>query len=125
MLDGDVKKAIGIILKQMAKDVEDFTCDTVEELAGIIFGNQRNLEQRRAFVSTSFIWAKIVAEIDGQNWRNEESLKEDALRIANGTWQSWRDEKERLHTNAVDTIDELDDDMEEEEERSKGFGHGR
>lgn len=125
VLDGDVKKAIGIILKQMAKDVEDFTCDTVEELAGIIFGNKRNLEQRRAFVSASFMWAKFYAEIDGQSYRNEESLKQDALRIADGTWQSWRDEKERLHTNAVDAIDELDNDIEEQEERGKGFGHGR
>lgn len=124
-MDGDVKKAIGIILKQMAKDVEDFTYDTMEELAGIIFGNKRSLEQRRAFVSASFMWAKFYAEIDGQSYRNEESLKQDALRIADGTWQSWRDEKERLHTNAVDTIDELDDDKEEQEERGKGLGHGR
>lgn len=125
LLDGDVKKAIGIILKQMAKDVEDFTYDTMEELAGIIFGNKRSLEQRRAFVSASFIWAKFYAEIDGQSYRNEESLKADALRIAEGTWQSWRDEKERLHTNAVDAIDELDYDIEDQEERGKGFGHGR
>jgi hypothetical protein len=124
-IDGDMEKLIEIILRQMAKDVDDFVYDTMVEIKEILFGRSEDIQQRKVTVSNSFVWAKVLASVEGKAYRHSEELLKDALRIADGTWQSWRDEKERLHTNAADVIDELDDDMEDEEERSKGLGHRR
>lgn len=127
MISGNMKEAVLIILQQMQKDMEDFVKNEADKLGRLIFGDAKDIDSRRVFVSNSFVWARVLASVEQIDYKesNFYSLQQDALRIADGTWQSWRDEKERLHTNAADVIDELDDDMEEEEERSKGFGHGR
>ena len=43
VIGGNYEKAVKIILSQMAKDMEDFAIDTVNELKEVIFGSGEDL----------------------------------------------------------------------------------
>ena len=93
----------------MQKDMEDFVEDEANRLRRFIFGDANDIDSRRVFVSNSFVWAKVLASVEKIDYKRSSfnSLQQDALRVADGTWQSWRDEKEKLFTDAVDAILEL------------------
>ena len=111
VIGGNYEKAVKIILSQMAKDMEDFAIDTVNELKEVIFGSGEDLWQRRQFVSDSFAWAKVYASIENIPYRNKEALQEDAIRIADGTWQpGWKEDRSRKWQEAVDAIVEMGND---------------
>ena len=109
LMSGNMKEAVLIILQQMQKDMEDFVEDEANRLRRFIFGDANDIDSRRVFVSNSFVWARVLASVDKIDYKKSSfnSLQQDALRVADGTWQSWRDEKEKLFTDAVDAILEL------------------
>lgn len=109
LMSGNMKEAVLIILQQMQKDMEDFVEDEANRLRRFIFGDARDIDSRKVFVSNSFVWARVLASVDKIDYKKSSfnSLQQDALRVADGTWQSWRDEKEKLFTDAVDAILEL------------------
>ncbi len=109
LMSGNMKEAVLIILQQMQKDMEDFVEDEANRLQRFIFGDANDIDSRRVFVSNSFVWARVLASVEKIDYKKSSfnSLQQDALRVADGTWQSWRDEKEKLFTDAVDAILEL------------------
>lgn len=109
LMSGNMKEAVLIILQQMQKDMEDFVEDEANRLRRFIFGDANDIDSRRVFVSNSFVWARVLASVEKIDYKKSSfnSLQQDALRVADGTWQSWRDEKEKLFTDAVDAILEL------------------
>ncbi len=109
MISGNMKEAVYIILQQLQKDMEDFVKNEADKLGRFIFGDANDIESRRIFVSNSFVWARVLASVEQIDYKESSfnSLQQDALRVADGTWQSWRDEKEKLFTDAVDAILEL------------------
>lgn len=109
MISGNMKEAVYIILQQLQKDMEDFVKNEADKLGRFIFGDAKDIDSRRVFVSNSFVWARVLASVEKIDYKESSfnSLQQDALRVADGTWQSWRDEKEKLFTDAVDAILEL------------------
>ena len=109
LMSGNMKEAVLIILQQMQKDMEDFVEDEANRLRRFIFGDANDIDSRRVFVSNSFVWARVLASVEKIDYKKSSfnSLQQDALRVADGTWQDWRDEKEKLFTDAVDAILEL------------------
>lgn len=105
----DMKEAVLIILKQIQKDMEDFVKDTAKSLERFVFGDERDIDSRKIFVSKNFVWARVLASIEEIPIKesNFNSLQADAIRIAEGRWQSWRDEKEELFDDAVESIVEM------------------
>lgn len=93
----DMRKMIQIIIKHWKAELKEFARDAMNEIKDILFREEPKIDGRKAYVSDAFAWAKVFASLDeDENWIRDESklepLREDAMRIADGTWESYREE---------------------------------
>ena len=56
-------------------------------------------KRRRTYVSDAFVWARVFADLEmDEQWKPDytklDSLQEDAMRIADGTWEAYREERQ-------------------------------
>jgi hypothetical protein len=92
-----MRKMIQIIIKHWKAELKEFARDAMNEIKDILFREEPKIDGRKAYVSDAFAWAKVFASLDeDENWIRDESklepLREDAMRIADGTWESYREE---------------------------------
>ena len=93
----DMRKMIQIIIKHWKAELKEFARDAMNEIKDILFREEPKIDGRKTYVSDAFAWAKVFASLDeDENWIRDESklepLREDAMRIADGTWESYREE---------------------------------
>ena len=93
----DMRKMIQIIIKHWKAELKEFARDAMNEIKDILFREEPQIVGLKAYVSDAFSWAKVFASLDeDENWIRDESklepLREDAMRIADGTWESYREE---------------------------------
>lgn len=93
----DMRKMIQIVIKHWKAELKEFARDAMNEIKDILFREEPKIDGRKAYVSDAFAWAKVFASLDEEeNWIRDESklepLREDAMRIADGTWESYREE---------------------------------
>lgn len=96
----DMRKMIQIIIKHWKAELKEFARDAMNEIKDILFREEPKIDGRKAYVSDAFAWAKVFASLDEEeNWMRDESklepLREDAMRIADGTWEAYREELAR------------------------------
>ena len=94
------KKVIKIIIDHWKAEMKEFARDVMEELKTAIFGAESTTKGRKEYVCDAFVWAKVFAELDeDDSWKRDysklEPLNVDAMRIADGTWESYREELAR------------------------------
>jgi hypothetical protein len=92
-----MRKMIQIVIKHWKAELKEFARDAMNEIKDILFREEPKIDGRKAYVSDAFAWAKVFASLDeDENWIRDESklepLREDAMRIADGTWESYREE---------------------------------
>lgn len=118
MFSLNFKKVVKIIIDHWKAEMKEFARDIMEELKSAIFGAEPTIEGRKLYVSDAFTWAKVFAELDeDESWTVDltklEPLREDAMRIADGTWESYREKlanKEKrvqLFASAVSALVEM------------------
>lgn len=93
----DMRKMIQIVIKHWKAELKEFARDAMNEIKDILFREEPKIDGRKTYVSDAFAWAKVFASLDeDENWIRDESklepLREDAMRIADGTWESYREE---------------------------------
>ena len=90
-------------LKQFAKDIKDFLLKSMSS-------TEKTVEGRRSYVNDAFDLVKIMAKTDTDCELDDEAMKplhEDALRIADGTWNSYHQQRDQLFEAAVKAIVEM------------------
>ena len=102
------KKVIRIIIDHWKAEAKEFARDVMEELKSLVFGAETSTKGRKEYVSDAFVWAKVFAEFEmDDNWKPDKSklqpLEEDAMRIADGTWESYHG-NQKLKDAAVEAI---------------------
>lgn len=102
------KKVIRIIIDHWKAEARKFARDVMNELKTYIFGAETTMKGRKEYVSDAFVWAKVFAEFEmDDNWKPDKTklqpLEEDAMRIAEGTWESYHS-NQRLKDAAVEAI---------------------
>lgn len=102
------KKVIRIIIDHWKAEAKEFARDVMNELKTYIFGAETTMKGRKEYVSDAFVWAKVFAEFEmDDNWKPDKSklqpLEEDAMRIADGTWESYHG-NQKLKDAAVEAI---------------------
>ena len=85
-----MRKMIQIVIKHWKAELKEFARDAMNEIKDILFREEPKIDGRKAYVSDAFAWAKVFASLDEEeNWMRDESklepLREDAMRIADGT----------------------------------------
>lgn len=114
----DLKKVVKIIIDHWKAEMKEFVRDIMEELKSAIFGAESTIEGRKLYVSKAFEWAGVIAEFDeDEGWTADltklEPLREDAMRIADGTWELYREElahkekRSQLFASAVTALVEM------------------
>ena len=108
IFSGDANRFINIIIQHWKAELKEFTRDTMNEIKKILFGAESTVDGRKTYVSDAFVWANVFAELDmDDKWKPDSSklnpLKEDATRIADGTWESYHS-SQKLKDAAVDAI---------------------
>lgn len=104
----NARTLVNIIIKHWKADMKDFARDVANEIKSIIFGAESTLDARKLFVSDAFVWAKVFAELEmHDDWEPDSSklepLKKDAMRIADGTWESYHG-NQKLKNAAIEAI---------------------
>lgn len=102
------KKVIRIIIDHWKAEAKEFARDVMNELKTYIFGAETTMKGRKEYVSDAFVWAKVFAEFEmDDNWKPDKTklqpLEEDAMRIAEGTWESYHS-NQSLKDAAVEAI---------------------
>lgn len=93
----DMRKMIQIVIKHWKAELKEFARDAMNKIKDILFREEPKIDGRKAYVSDAFAWAKVFVSLDeDEKWKRDESkqepLREDAMRIADGTWESYREE---------------------------------
>ncbi len=106
------KKVVKIIFDQWKKGLKEFT----KELKDIIqeaMSGEKTEKGRKSYVMDAFQYAKMMAKTDPDYNLDFEDLKplhEDAMRIADGTWDSYHEKiekREELFDAAVKAVIEM------------------
>lgn len=109
MLSGNYKKVVDIILAHLKKELREFSKEAKEALQEIIFGAEKSVKGRKAYFRDAFKEAELEAKFD-LGWEIREGvfndLKEDAERIAEGTWEEYHKDTE-LEDAAVKAVANL------------------
>ena len=109
MLSGNYKKVVDIILAHLKKELREFSKEAKEALQEIIFGAEKSVKGRKAYFRDAFKEAELEAKFD-LGWEIREGvfndLKEDAERIAEGTWEEYHKDTE-LEDAAVEAVANL------------------
>lgn len=97
MLSGNYKKVVDIILAHLKKELREFSKEAKEALQEIIFGAEKSVKGRKSYFRDAFKEAELEAKFD-LDWEIREGvfndLKEDAERIAEGTWEEYHKDTE-------------------------------
>ena len=103
------KKVVQIIvdqwkagMKHFAKDLKDFLLKAMSV--------EKTTEGRKTYVNDAFDFAKMLAKTDPDLKLDEKKLKplkEDALKIADGTWESYHQKRDQLFDAAVNALVEM------------------
>ncbi len=103
------RKVVQIIIDQWKAEVKHFSKELKDCLSGAMSG-ERTVKGRRSYVSDAIMVAKIVARTD-LNWEPNDKalapLEKDAMRIADGTWESYHQQRDQLYVAAVKSIVEM------------------
>ena len=109
MLSGNYKKVVDIILAHLKKELREFSKEAKEVLQEIIFGAEKSVKGRKSYFRDAFKEAELEAKFD-LDWEIREGvfndLKEDAERIAEGTWEEYHKDTE-LEDAAVKAVANL------------------
>lgn len=109
MLSGNYKKVVDIILAHLKKELREFSKEAKEALQEIIFGAEKSVKGRKSYFRDAFKEAELEAKFD-LGWEIREGvfndLKEDAERIAEGTWEEYHKDTE-LEDAAVKAVANL------------------
>lgn len=111
----DVRRFINIIIKHWKAEIKEFARDAMNDIKSILFGAESTVDQRKTYVSRAFVWANVFADLEmDEQWKPDhtklESLREDAMRIAEGSWESHRQERQhqeklkQLLSDAADAV---------------------
>ena len=98
LLSLNFRKVIQIILDQWKAGLKEFTKE-LKEFIQDAMSYETTVENRKRYVEDAFKGAKAIALTDTKWTAKEEALKplyDDAMRIADGTWESHRQEGQQL-----------------------------
>ena len=103
------RKVVQIIIDQWKAEVKHFSKELKDFLNEAMSG-EKTVKGRRSYVSDAIMIAKIVARTD-QNWEPNDKtlapLEKDAIRIADGTWESYHQQRNQLYAAAVKSVVEM------------------
>lgn len=107
----DLRKVVKIIIDHWKAELKDFKRDIFNELKSLIFGAASTVDERKIYVSKAFVWAQVYAELEtDETWKpvsaKLEPLKQDAVRIADGTWEKYHG-NQKLEDAAVQAVASL------------------
>ena len=99
IFSANAKRFIDIIIKHWKAEIREFARDVMNDIKSILFGAEPTLDGRRTYVSDAFVWARVFADLEmDEQWKPDytklDSLQEDAMRIADGTWEAYREERQ-------------------------------
>ena len=106
------KKVVKIIFDQWKKGLKEFTKNLKDIIQEALSG-EKTVKGRQNYVIDAFLYAKVMAKTDPDYNLNFEELKplhEDAMRIADGTWDSYHEKvekREQLFDAAVKAVIEM------------------
>ena len=89
-------------LKQFTKDLKDFLLKAMSV--------EKTTEGRKTYVNDAFDFAKMLAKTDPDLELDDKALKplyDDALKIADGTWESYHQKRDQLFDAAVIALVEM------------------
>lgn len=115
IFSADAKRFINIIIKHWKAEIKEFARDAMNDIKSILFGAESTVNGRQTYVSDAFVWAKVFADLEmEEQWKPDysklEPLQEDAMRIADGTWEAHREEQQhqeelkQLLSDAADAV---------------------
>ena len=118
MFSLNFRKVVQIIIDHWKADLKEFARDAMEEIKRIVFGDESTTKGREQYVSDAFVWAKVFTGLEeDDSWKPDyaklEPLREDAMRIADGTWESyrielaWKEKRGELFDSAVAAVVEM------------------
>ena len=91
------KKVVKIVYDQWKKGLKEFTKDLKDILQDAISG-EKTKKGRQGYVEDTFQFAKMMAKTDPDcklDFEDLNPLHEDAMRIADGTWDSYHEKVEK------------------------------
>ncbi|MBR0262767.1 MAG: hypothetical protein IJQ60_02670 [Prevotella sp.] len=106
------KKVVRIVYDQWRKGFKEFTKDLKDILQEAMTG-EKTEKGRQSYVNDTFQFAKMMAKTDPDCKLDFDDLKplhEDAMRIADGTWDSYHEKvekREKLFDAAVKAVIEM------------------
>ena len=103
------KKVVQIIVDQWKAGLRQFTKDLKDFLLKAM-SVEKTTEGRKTYVNDAFDFAKMLAKTDPDLKLDEKKLKplkEDALKIADGTWESYHQKRDQLFDDAVNALVEM------------------
>jgi hypothetical protein len=103
------KKVVQIIVDQWKAGVKQFTKDLKDFLLKAM-SVEKTVEGRKSYVKDAFDFAKIQAKTDPDLNLDDNALKplyDDALKIADGTWESYHQKHDALFEEAVKALVEM------------------
>ena len=103
------KKVVQIIVDQWKAGVKQFTKDLKDFLL-MAMSVEKTAEGRKSYVKDAFDFAKMQAKTDPDLNLDDKALKplyDDALKIADGTWESYHQKHDLLFKEAVKALVEM------------------
>jgi len=103
------KKVVQIIVDQWKVGVKQFTKDLKDFLLKAI-SVEKTVEGRKSYIKDAFDFAKMQAKTDPDLNLDDKALKplyDDALKIADGTWESYHQKHDTLFEEAVKALVEM------------------
>ena len=103
------KKVVQIIVDQWKAGLRQFTKDLKDFLLKAM-SVEKTTEGRKTYVNDAFDFAKMLAKTDPNLELDDKALKplyDDALKIADGTWESYHQKRDQLFDDAVNALVEM------------------
>ena len=103
------KKVVQIIVDQWKAGLKQFTKDLKDFLLKAM-SVEKTTEGRKTYVNDAFDFAKMLAKTDLNLELDDKDLKplyDDALKIADGTWESYHQKHDTLFEEAVKALVEM------------------
>ena len=103
------KRVVEIIVDQWKAGLRQFTKDLKDFLLKAM-SVEKTTEGRKTYVNDAFNFAKMLAKTDPDLELDDKALKplyDDALKIADGTWESYHQKRDQLFDAAVIALVEM------------------
>ena len=103
------KKVVRIVYDQWRKGFKEFSKDLKDILQDAMSG-EKTKKGRQGYVEDTFHFAKMMAKTDPDcklDFDDLKPLQEDAMRIADGIWDSYHQQHDRLFDSAVKAVIEM------------------